>query len=42
MEDNIKMDLKEIGYGDVNWVNLTLDGVLWRGLLNTAMRVWRP
>jgi hypothetical protein len=24
-EDNIKMDLREIGFGDVDWINLAQD-----------------
>jgi hypothetical protein len=24
-EDNIKMDLREIGFGDVDWINLARD-----------------
>jgi hypothetical protein len=24
-EDNIKMDLREIGFGDVDWIRLTQD-----------------
>jgi hypothetical protein len=25
-EDNIKMDFREIGFGDVDWINLAQDG----------------
>jgi hypothetical protein len=25
-EDNIKMDLREIGFGDVDWINLAKEG----------------
>jgi hypothetical protein len=27
--DNISMDLREIGFGDVNWINLAQDRGLW-------------
>jgi hypothetical protein len=36
-EDNIKMDLKEIVFGDVYWINLTQDRDMWRALVNTVM-----
>jgi hypothetical protein len=28
-EDNIKIDLREIGFGGVNWINLAQDSDLW-------------
>jgi hypothetical protein len=34
LEDNIKMDLKEIG---VNWVNLAVGGDKWRAVIYTIM-----
>jgi hypothetical protein len=33
----IKMDLKEIGRGGMNWINLAPDKDQWRGLLNTII-----
>jgi hypothetical protein len=36
-EDNIKMDLREIGFGDVDWVHLARDRDTWRALVNTVM-----
>jgi hypothetical protein len=34
-EDNINMDLREIGFGDVDWIHLAQDrtggGLVWRG-----------
>jgi hypothetical protein len=35
-EDNIKMDLRETGSGDVDWINLTQDRDTWRALVNTG------
>jgi hypothetical protein len=29
-EDNIKMDLRETGFGDVDWINLAQDRDRWR------------
>jgi hypothetical protein len=36
-EDNIKMDLGGIGFGDVNWIHLVQDRGRWRALVNTVM-----
>jgi hypothetical protein len=33
-EDNIKMELREIGFGDVDWFHLAQDGGRWQ-LLRT-------
>jgi hypothetical protein len=38
-EDNIKMDLREIGFGGVDWINLTQDGDRLRTLVNTVMNL---
>jgi hypothetical protein len=36
-EDNIKMDLREIGWGGVDWIHLAQDRDQWRALVNTVM-----
>jgi hypothetical protein len=41
-EDNIKMDLGEIGFGDVNWIHLAQDRGKWRALVNTVMSLRAP
>jgi hypothetical protein len=41
-EDNIKMDLREIGFGDVDWVHLDQDRGRWRALVNTVMNLLVP
>jgi hypothetical protein len=43
-EDGIRMDLREIGWGDVQWIQLAQDTVLWRTLVNTLtnLRVLAP
>jgi hypothetical protein len=41
-EDNIKMDLREIGWGVVDWINLTQDREWWRVLVNTVMNLRVP
>jgi ribosome biogenesis protein Nip4 len=41
-EDNIKMDLREIGFGDVDWIHLAQDKDRWRAPVNTVMNLWVP
>jgi len=41
-EDNIKMDLKEIGIDDANWIRLAHDTVQWRVLVNAIMNLRVP
>jgi hypothetical protein len=38
MEDNIKIDLREIGWNDMDWIYLSQDRDQGRALVNTAMR----
>jgi hypothetical protein len=40
--DNIKMDLREIGWGGVNWIDLAQDRDQWRAIVNTVMTIWVP
>jgi hypothetical protein len=35
--DNIKMDLREIGWDGVDWINLARDRDQWRALVNRVM-----
>jgi hypothetical protein len=37
-EDNIKMDLREIGIDGANWIRLAQDRVQWRAFVNTYIR----
>jgi hypothetical protein len=41
-EDNIKMDLREIGFGGVDWIHLARDGGTWWALVNTVMNLRVP
>jgi hypothetical protein len=41
-EDNIKMDLREVGWGGINWINLAQDRDRWRGDVNTVMNLRVP
>jgi hypothetical protein len=40
--DNIKMDLREIGWVVMDWIDLAQDKDQWRALLNTAMNLRAP
>jgi hypothetical protein len=41
-EDNIKMDIGEIGFGDVDWIHLAQDTDRWRALVNAVMNLRVP
>jgi hypothetical protein len=41
-EDNIKMNLREIGMDGANWIQLTQDRVRWRAFVNTVMNLRVP
>jgi hypothetical protein len=35
--DNIRMDLVEVGWGDVDWIRLAQDRDKWRALVNSVL-----
>jgi hypothetical protein len=39
---NIKIDIKEMGYGHVDWIELAQDKDRWRALVNAVMNVRVP
>jgi hypothetical protein len=41
-EDNIKMDLREIGIDEANWIRVFQDRVQWRAFVNTVMNLRVP
>jgi hypothetical protein len=41
-EDNIKMDLREIGFGDVDWIHWAQGRDRWWALVNTVMNLQVP
>jgi hypothetical protein len=41
-EDNIKMDHREIGFGDVDWIHWVQDRDRWRALVNMIMNLRVP
>jgi hypothetical protein len=38
-EDGIRMDLREIGWGSVDWIQLAQDRARWQALVNTVMNL---
>jgi hypothetical protein len=40
--DNIKTDPREIGWGDMDWIDLAKDRDQWRAVLNTVMNLRIP
>jgi hypothetical protein len=41
-EDNIKMDLREVGIDGANWIQLAQDRVQWWVFVNTVMNLRVP
>jgi hypothetical protein len=39
-ENGIRMDLKELGWGGVEWIQLAQDRGWWWALVNTVMNLW--
>jgi hypothetical protein len=38
-EDNIRINLREIGWSGTDWIDLAQDRVQWRTLVNTVMNL---
>jgi hypothetical protein len=39
---NIKMDLKEVGWRGVNWIDLPQDTASWHVVINAVRNPWVP
>jgi hypothetical protein len=39
---NIRMDLGEVGWGDVDWIGLAKDRNRWRALMNSVLKLRVP
>jgi hypothetical protein len=40
--DNIRMDLIEMGWGDMDWVGLAEDSDMWKALVNSVLNLRVP
>jgi hypothetical protein len=40
--NNIRMDLLELGWGDVDWIGLAQDRNRCRALVNLVLNLWVP
>jgi hypothetical protein len=40
--ENIQMNLREIGWDGMDWINVAQDRNQWRALVNTAMNIRVP
>jgi hypothetical protein len=40
--DIIKMDLREIGWDDLDWIDMAQDKDTWRALVNTVLNLRAP
>jgi hypothetical protein len=40
--DSIRMDLRAVGWGDVDWIGLAKDRNRWRALVNSVLNLRVP
>jgi hypothetical protein len=40
--DNVRINLGEVGWGDVDWIGLTQDRNRWRALVNSVLNLQVP
>jgi hypothetical protein len=40
--DNIRINLVEVGWGDVDWIGLAQDRDRWRALVKSVLNLWVP
>jgi hypothetical protein len=39
-KDNIMMDLQDVWFGDMDWIQLAQDKDKWRALVKAVMNIW--
>jgi hypothetical protein len=42
LEDNIKMDIQEVGCGSMDWIELARDTYWWQALVKVVMNLQVP
>jgi len=42
LEDNIKIDLKKVGWGAMDWINMVQNRDSWWALVNAIMNLMVP
>jgi hypothetical protein len=40
--DNVKIELRELGWGGMNWIDLAQERYQWRVLVNVVMNLRGP
>jgi hypothetical protein len=41
-EDNIKMDVQEVGWGGMDWIDMAQDMDMWRAVVSAVMNLRVP
>ena len=41
-EDNIKLDIQEVGCGGIDWIKMAEDRDRWQALVNAVMKLQAP
>jgi hypothetical protein len=42
MLNNVRMDIRGIGWEGMDWIHLAQDRDQWRAVVNTVMNLWVP
>jgi hypothetical protein len=42
LEDNVRMEVRDTGWGAMDWIDLAWDGDQWRALVNAVMNLRVP
>jgi hypothetical protein len=41
-EDNIKMDIQDMGWGGMDWIDLAQNRDTWQAVVNVVVNLWVP